>query len=319
MARVIVTGASGKIGRYVVAALVTRGHAVCGLYRTAPGPNTDVLWRQAADLSDISRLAPLLDGYDAVIHLAAELSDRSLMDAVNVETTRRLIATSHDHGIRYFGFASSIVVYGSPKTRSVDEETPRLDPSAPLSRQYFAEPYMLDYARTKAAGEIAIEVQAPEMIVDFYRPAVVTEDADLLAAADWSRARKTFAAYRRTQFIMATDVAAAIVHLMERGLAGSRGSRRTIEAYNIVDEEAGTYRSLFRKVYETTGDARFKVALELPVLADVAKDFARHVKVGFRYPLGMLEFSNRKLRQTGFVFPVGVRRGLDEAIAKLSI
>ncbi len=143
-----------------------------------------------------------------------------------------------EHGIRYFGYASSIVVYGSPRRRGVDEETPRLDPFAPLSRQYYAEPYMLDYARTKAAAEIAIETLAPAMTTDFYRPAVVTEDADLLAAGDWSKARKIFAAYRRTQFVTATDAAAALVYLMERGLSAASAPRRTIEAYNIADDEA---------------------------------------------------------------------------------
>jgi hypothetical protein len=73
------------------------------------------------------------------------------------------------------------------------------------------EPYMLDYARTKAAAEVAIEAQAPKMVVDFYRPAVVAEDMDLLAAGDWSKVRKIFAAYRQVQFVIATDAAAAIV------------------------------------------------------------------------------------------------------------
>src|ERR1700712_2433511 len=248
MAKVLVTGASGRSGRHVIAALASRGHTICGLYRRAPGANRDILWRQA-DLSQPGTLTPLLDGFDAVLHLAAELRERSSMDAVNVDAVRRLVAASCQNGIRYFGCASSIVVYGSPRSRSVNEDTPRLDPSAPMSRQYYAEPYMLDYARTKTAGEIAIEAQAPEMVVDLYRPSVVMEEADLLAAADWSRPRKIFAAYRRTQFIMATDAAAAIVHLMERGLAAPPESRRVIEAYNIVDEEAGTYRSLFARAH----------------------------------------------------------------------
>ena len=239
------------------------------------------------------------------------------MDAVNVDAVRRLAAASCQSGVRYFGHASSIVVYGSPSVRSVSEDTPRLDPSAPMSRQYYAEPYMLDYARTKAAGEIVIEAQAPKMTVDFYRPSVVIEDADLLAAASWSRPRKIFAAYRQTQFIMATDAATAIVHLMERGLAAPLAPRRAIEAYNIVDDEAGTYRSLLARAYKSTGDIRFKVGTEIPVLADIAKDFIRHRNPKLRYPLGMLEFSGRKLRNAGFVFPLGMNRAIDRAVARL--
>jgi nucleoside-diphosphate-sugar epimerase len=314
MAHVLVTGASGRSGRYVVAELVARGHTVRGLYRTSPGTNPNITWCKT-DLSQPGALQPLLDGCDAVIHLAAELREPSLMDAVNIDATRRLVVACEEQGIRYFGYASSIVIYGSPRTLFVDELTTRLDPYARMSRQYYAEHYMLNYARTKAAGEIAIEARSPKMIVDFYRPAVVIEGADLLAAGDWSRARKIFAAYRRTQFVTATDAAAALVHLMERGLKTSSGARQTIEAYNIVDHGGGTYRSLFAKAYRATGDKRFKFQLEIPILADMAKDLARHRNVEIRYPLGMMRISNKKLRDTGFVFPESVSHALDAAIA----
>jgi nucleoside-diphosphate-sugar epimerase len=317
MAKVFVTGATGRSGGHVISSLVGRGHVVHGLYRTVPGANSGVIWHQA-DLSQTEVLAPLLDGCDAVIHLAAELRDQRLMDAVNIDATRRLAALSEERGIRYFGHASSIVIYGSPRTRSVDEETPRLDPSAPMPKQYYAEPYMLDYARTKAAGEAAIEALAPRMTVDFYRPGVVTEDADLLNAGNWSRARKTFAAYRRNQFITAIDTAAAITHLMERGLSAPQKSRKAIEPYNIVDDDGGTYRSLLAKAYRATGNDRFKVPLDVPVLLDMAKDFARYRNHGIRYPLGMLKISGAKLRATGFVFPVGINLAIDAAIARLA-
>jgi nucleoside-diphosphate-sugar epimerase len=290
---------------------------VHGLYRTVPGASSSVTWHQA-DLNQPEVFAPILDGCDAVIHLAAELRDQRVMDAVNVDATRQLAALAEARGIRYFGHASSIVVYGSPRTRSVDEETPRLDPSAPMSKQYYAEPYMLDYARTKAAGEAAIEALAPRMTVDFYRPGVVTEDAELLNAGNWSRGRKTFAAYRCNQFITATDTAAAITYLMERGLSLPQKPRRTIEPYNIVDDDGGTYRSLLAKAYRATHDDRFKVSVDVPVLLDMAKDFARYRNPGIRYPLGMLKLSGAKLRATGFVFPVGIKRAIDAAIARLA-
>jgi nucleoside-diphosphate-sugar epimerase len=317
VARVLVTGATGRAGRYVVAALLAKGHRVCGTHRTAPGENKQVDWRRV-DLTGTNEMSALLGDQEAVIHLAAELSRQALMERVNVDATRQLAALSQISGIRYFGYASSIVVYGSPRTRVVDEATPRLDPSLPMVSQYFAEPYMRDYARTKTAAEIAIEALGPTMRVDFLRPAVVAEDTDLLAAAKWSWLRKIFATYRRTQFITAIDAASAIVHLMECGLAAPQGSRGVIEAYNVVDDTSETYRSLLAKAYRATGDPSFKVLAEVPILVDMAKDYARYRNLTVRYPLGMLRFSGDKLRSTGFVFPVGMEKAIDSAIARFA-
>ena len=143
--------------------------------------------------------------------------------------------------MRYFGHASSIVVYGSPRRRAVDETTPLLNPDVPIARQYNAEPYMLEYARTKTLGELAIRASRPSLNVDLYRPTVVADFDRLLEAGRWSSIRKFAAAYRRTQYIYAPDAAAAIAHLVSRGLSAERPGEK-VEAFNICDQEAGTYR-----------------------------------------------------------------------------
>ncbi len=45
MAKVLVTGASGRSGRYIAAELVARGHSVRGQYRSASGTDS---WRDMA-------------------------------------------------------------------------------------------------------------------------------------------------------------------------------------------------------------------------------------------------------------------------------
>ena len=67
--------------------------------------------------------------------------------------------------------------------------------------------------------------------------------------------RKFGAAYRRTQYIYAPDAAAAIAHLVSRGLSAER-PRQKVEAFNICDQESGTYRDLLGAAYEATGDPR---------------------------------------------------------------
>jgi nucleoside-diphosphate-sugar epimerase len=61
--RVVVTGSSGKAGRFVVDDLVEHGHDVLGV---------DLVGHALrADVTDFGQTAEVLAGADAVVHLAA--------------------------------------------------------------------------------------------------------------------------------------------------------------------------------------------------------------------------------------------------------
>jgi nucleoside-diphosphate-sugar epimerase len=70
MERVVVTGGSGALGRYVLRDLVQHGYHVLNLDRVPPGealsPFVEV------DLSDYGALFAACYGYDAIVHLGAE-------------------------------------------------------------------------------------------------------------------------------------------------------------------------------------------------------------------------------------------------------
>jgi len=312
---ILVTGASGMAGRFVVPALRRLGFEVRGQFHRRPGKVQGVDWRQMNILEKLD-FDELVTGCDGVVHLAAELADVSRMNRVNVDATRALLTAAESRGVRYFGHASSIVVYGSPRRRTVDEATPLLDPDAPIARQYNAEPYMLEYARTKTLGELAIRASRPSFNVDLYRPTVVADFDRLLEAGNWSFIRKFAAAYRRTQYVYAPDAAAAIAHLVSRGLSAERPSQK-IEAFNICDQESGTYRDLLRAAYEVTANPRYKLTIYCPFILDFAKDVVKHHSVMLRYPLGMLMFSNAKLLATGFKFPTGFKSALSHALGQV--
>jgi nucleoside-diphosphate-sugar epimerase len=299
-------------GRFVVPALQRLGFKVRGQYHREPGKAPGVDWRQMNFLERLD-FDELVTGCDTVVHLAAELANVSRMNRVNVDATRALLAAAQSRGVRYFGHASSIVVYGSPRRRTVDEVTPLLDPDAPIARQYNAEPYMLEYARTKTLGELAVRASRPSFNVDLYRPTIVADFDRLLEAGSWSFVRKFAAAYRRTQYIYAPDAAVAIAHLVSRGLSAERLSQK-VEAYNICDQESGTYRDLLRAAYEETGDPRYNLRIDVPFILDLAKDVVKHHNIMLRYPLGMLMFSNAKLLATGFKFPTGFKSALSQAL-----
>jgi uncharacterized protein YbjT (DUF2867 family) len=88
MATVLVTGATGKLGRAVVGALLTSGHAVRGLSRHATRSfPAEVEWG-IGDLSQGINLGAALSGVDAIIHCASD-PDRAW--AADVEGTQRLL------------------------------------------------------------------------------------------------------------------------------------------------------------------------------------------------------------------------------------
>ena len=94
-----------------------------------------------------------------------------------------------------------------PAAAAIDEDTPIPDPAKPIAGQYYAEPYMLQYARTKTMGELAVRELAPAMRVDLLSPTVMADLDRILESASWSALRKVVALYRRTHYFYAGDAA----------------------------------------------------------------------------------------------------------------
>jgi len=312
---VLVTGATGALGRHLIPELQRAGYEVRGQYRTRPGAVDGVDWRQMNFLETLD-FSALVKGCQAIIHLAADTNNAPLMYRVNVEATAALLAAAQAAGASYFGYASSIVVYGSPRRRVVDETTPVLDPRAPLVPQYHADPAMLEYARTKVLAEGAIEEFRPNMKVDLYRPTVVVDLDGMLSVRQWGTLRKLAFAYRQTQYIYVKDVVSAIFYLTQKGLGS--GTRSRIEAFNLCDEECGSFRDLLKVAYKSTGDRRYKPHFGLPlaIAVDLLKDVLKYRDANLRYALGMLRFRNAKLLGTGFRLPYGFKSALGQALAR---
>ena len=114
----LVTGASGFAGSVVVPVLSKAGFEVHVTSRQKMTP-AGVRHFVAADLAS-SRPEDLLEGMDAVVHLAARahvIGDRSkdldaTYSAANAEFTQRLAIAAHQQGVSHFVFCSSVKAMG---------------------------------------------------------------------------------------------------------------------------------------------------------------------------------------------------------------
>ncbi|MCF4120593.1 NAD(P)-dependent oxidoreductase [Antribacter sp. KLBMP9083] len=123
MTRVVVTGSSGKLGRFVVEHLVESGYEVVATDRVAPPPGSGGRFT-VADLTDLGQVVELLTGVDegrpadAVVHLSAipapGLATNAATFRNNVPGTYNVLRAAQVAGIRNVVTASSETVLGLP-------------------------------------------------------------------------------------------------------------------------------------------------------------------------------------------------------------
>jgi nucleoside-diphosphate-sugar epimerase len=109
---IAITGATGFLGRQVLAALLQRGLSCRALLRAGkalPGHNP-LLATVEGDLREPASLAALVEGADAVIHAAAAMgtSDEFLLHQVNVQGSRELAKAAERAGAGRFVYVSSM-------------------------------------------------------------------------------------------------------------------------------------------------------------------------------------------------------------------
>jgi len=150
MSRILVTGASGFIGRAVVAAFGNDGHTLRAAVRRPPDPGfadaVEVV--RHGDLAQPVDWRPLLEGADEVVHLAgiAHIGrgvPAEAYDLVNRQATAQLAKAAAAAGVRRFVFVSSIRAQTGP---AADHALTERDEAAPADA----------YGRSKLAAEAAV-------------------------------------------------------------------------------------------------------------------------------------------------------------------
>jgi nucleoside-diphosphate-sugar epimerase len=120
-----VTGATGFVGGHLLDLALGERHMVRALTRRRQLAREGVTWIQGA-LDDPGSLARLVEGADAVIHVAGVISaDAAGFEAGNVAGTAAMLAATERAGITRFVHVSSLAarepdlsLYGASKARS---------------------------------------------------------------------------------------------------------------------------------------------------------------------------------------------------------
>ncbi len=284
MTTVLVTGAGGFVGGWLVRDLLARGYAVTGALKRGAEPpkallNQDerasVRWLPLELLDSESVRGVLSEPYDCVVHLAAVSSGADARRhpgnawAVNAAGTARVLEVASQQ--RYAGLAdptillaSTAEVYGNAGSRPLVET----DPVRPCS----------PYAASKAGAELAAmeTVGRTGLRVIVVRPFQQTgpgQDERFVVPALARRLKGARRAKARVikvgnlepvrDFLDVRDVCAALVTLLERGQAG--------DVYNVATGQGIRLQDLFGQMARVIGvDVIPEVDPELMRPADIA-------------------------------------------------
>lgn len=152
--KVLVTGAKGFVGRYLVAALIKEGAEVVGLSTDGDGAQKEGLRWVAGDITRPASLEGLCKDIDMVYHLAAisnvDASIKNPLRTIETNTmgTANVLEEARKAGVKKFVYVSSAHVYGVPQYLPIDEKHPVVPREAYAASKIAAENIVQAYGNS---------------------------------------------------------------------------------------------------------------------------------------------------------------------------
>lgn len=236
MKKILVTGATGKVGSRLARRLADRGDHVRALVRDrdrAAGMLGDRITLTVGDLLDRDSLDAAVRGIDMVVHCAAFFRGATpeQTHAVNDRGTRHLGEAARASGVGRFVFTSTGLVYGHRERQPARED----DDCAPVDA----------YPLSKLAAERTL-FGIEGLDVRVLRLPFVYGDGDP-HAADAAKLMRGFPPDQRMSLGHHRDIAQAVARLLDAEAPSYR-------IYNVADDEAPDLATLFATVGEPSPD-----------------------------------------------------------------
>ncbi len=299
---VLVTGATGFVGRRLVDYLLTEGAGV-RILRQGPLPVPE-RWQGAVDIRDgdltqFNTLKGIAAGIETVYHLAGEIRVAHLFDAVNRAGTKNLLRRCQSEGVRRFLYFSSVGVIGSSgKNVRVDETTPSYPRGAYERSKYAGERAALSYHQS---GAMSVSVLRPSIIFGEGKDPRTDRFYLLLRMIDRGRFVLLGQKYVSSYVYVGDVVAAAVIVANHRQTGG--------QVY-IINEPV-PLAEFIGSISEILG--RRKVPVLPPEIGGILA-MALNLTGRFSSLYSRTVFSMDKLSGLGFRLPFGYRQGLRQTI-----
>ncbi|HEV8551153.1 MAG TPA: NAD(P)-dependent oxidoreductase [Polyangiaceae bacterium] len=234
--KILVTGATGKVGSRLSQRLARRGHGVRALVRDverAAHLRRCDIELVAGDLLDADSLVAAVRGVDAVVHCAAFFRGATAEQAhaVNDLGTQQLANAARAARVGRFVFTSTGLVYGARGGELAGEDDPCAPTAAYPASKLAAERFLLTLE-----GLDARVLRLPFVYGD--------DDAHIEEAIPMMRG---FSPAQRLSLGHHADVAQAVTLLLDEPSPAHR-------IYNVVDDETPDLATLFAAVGEPPPD-----------------------------------------------------------------
>ncbi len=310
--RVLVTGATGFVGRFLCPLLAARGHQVTAAVRQQP----DVPVGEAVSTVSVGDIgldtdwSEALNGIGAIMHLAARthvLNEKgaesdALYHQVNVGGTTGLARAAVAHGIQRFVFLSSIKALSERSGASALTESTRPVPEDAYGRTKLEAENALQEIAAETGMEVAI--LRPPLV---YGPGVKANLLNLIRACNKRTPLPFGLINNKRSLVYIGNLADALVCLLE-----SKGL--TAETFLVSDGEAISTPELVRRISVALDQSSRLMPCPVWLLRLAGVLTARSDTIDRL--TGSLEIDDSKIRrQLGWTPPFNMLQGLERTAA----